>query len=124
VTEQETVAVVTGAEAASEKIKELTERLDALVVKLNLSQETHDEERAVRLLAWKMEWDVMMREREVAIGAHRSATAANEALCAQAQFMIETRSVEIAGLNLHRLEMERIYSEGFKDIANALKAQP
>lgn len=120
--EQETAAVVTGAEATVDRLKELTDRFDALVSKLKLSQETHDEERSVRLLAWKLEWDAMMREREVAIAAHLSASAANSALCAQAQYMVVTRGVEMDGIKLHRLEMERIYREGFADVANALVA--
>lgn len=123
-TEQETAAAAMGAEATVDRLKEITERFDALVANLKLSQETHDEERAVRLLAWKLEWDMMVREREVAIAAHRSAAEANAALCAQAQFMVGTRDVETTGLYRHRQAMERIYREGFADITNALKVKP
>lgn len=120
--EQETAAVATGAEAVSEKIKELTERFDALVAKLKLSQETHDEERAVRLLAWKIEWDMMMRERNAAIDAHLAQSAANAAVTEQARVMVATRHEEAGEMSLHREAMERIYREGFADITNALKA--
>ena len=121
-TEQETAAVVTGAEAAAEKIKELTARFTALIDKLKASQEMHDEERAVRLLAWKLEWDMMMREREAAIVHHGAAKLAHESVVEQARVMIATRHEDAGELSLHRERLESTYREGFADIANALKA--
>ena len=121
-TEQETAATVTGAEAAAEKIKELNERFTALIDKLKASQEMHDEERAVRLLAWKLEWDTMMRERRTNIDSHIVAAEANREHAELSRVMVATRHEDSAELSLHRERLESLYREGFKDIANALKA--
>jgi len=115
-------ATVTGAEAAAEKIKELNERFTALIDKLKASLEMHDEERMVRLLAWKLEWDMMMREREASIVHHGAAKLAHESVVEQARVMIATRHEDAGELSLHRERLESTYREGFADIANALKA--
>jgi hypothetical protein len=120
VTDQETAATLSP-EATVEKLKDLNERFTALVARLQASQETHDEERAVRLLAWKVEWDTMMRERNVAIGAHLSHSAANAAVTEQARVVIATREAEMEAMEKHRLAMERIYDRGFTDITSAIR---
>jgi len=114
VTEQKT--------AAAEEIKELNERFSALIDKIKASQEMNDEERAVRLLAWKLEWDMMMREREASIVHHGAAKLAHESVVEQARVMIATRHEDAGELSLHRERLESTYREGFKDITNALKA--
>ena len=101
---------------------ELNERFAALVAKLKASEETHDEERAVRLLAWKLEWDAMMRERRTNIDSHIVAAEANREHAELSRVMIATRHEDSAELSLHRERLESIYREGFKDITNALKA--
>jgi hypothetical protein len=122
VTEQETAAVVTGAETTAEKLKELDERFTALIDKLKASEEMHDEERAVRLLAWKLEWDTMMRERRTNIDSHIVAAEANREHAELSRVMVATRHEDVAELSLHRERLESIYREGFADITNALKA--
>jgi len=114
VTEQKT--------AAAEEIKELNERFTALIDKLKASLEMHDDERMVRLLAWKLEWDMMMREREASIVHHSAAKLAHESVVEQARVMIATRHEDAGELSLHREMLESTYREGFADIANALKA--
>ena len=120
--EQETAAAVMGAETMAEKLKELNERFTALIDKLKASDETHEEERAVRLLAWKLEWDTMMRERVEAIVHHGAAKLAHESVVEQARVMIATRHEDAGELSLHRERLESIHRKGFEDITNALKA--
>jgi len=110
VTEQETA------------MTELNERFTALIDKLKASQETHDEERFVRLLAWKVEWDTMMQERRTAIDSHLVAAEANREHAELSRVMVATRHEDAAELSLHRERLESIYREGFADITNALKA--
>jgi len=102
--------------------EEINTRFDAMIARAKLSSDLRDEENVVRQLAWKLEWDMMMREREASIVHHGAAKLAHESVVEQARVMIATRHEDSGELSLHRERLESIYREGFADIAGALKA--
>lgn len=119
--EKEVAATTTGYETMAERLAEVTDRFTKLIARLKETQDIESEERAVRLLAWKLEWDAMMRERESAMKAHAAHAESNIALAEQARALTAAREEEMRTLREHRANVERIYREGFANIAEALR---